>query len=59
MKNCILVLYTTQGKKMRYICKRDIKMKNNAVQKTQYQEYTVHQGPLNTSRDYNTNRNNM
>ena len=26
--------------------KRDIKMKNNAVQKkTQYQEYIVHQGP--------------
>ena len=28
----ILVLYTKQGKEMWSICKRDIKMKNNAVQ---------------------------
>ena len=28
----ILVLYTTKGKKMEYICKGDIKVKNNAVQ---------------------------
>ena len=35
-------------------------MKNTAVQtKTQYQEYTVHQDPLNTSWNYNTNRSNM
>ena len=48
------------------IFKRDIKMKNTAVQNKNtillsilFILYTVYQGPLNTSWNYNTNRSNM
>ena len=52
MKNCEghFGLITTQGKKMQRICITDIKMKNTAVQKHTGIQYTVHQGPLNTSK---------
>ena len=58
----ILVLHTTQGKKKKCSAFAKETLKWRTLQyktKTQYQEYTVHQGPLNTSWNYNINKSNM